>query len=265
METVYFVHMSDTHFGSARDFSRDGHVAYPCAVRLVEMINSLPTKPDFVVHTGDVVNDPDPVAYALAAEVLADLDVPIYFVTGNHDSAHLIGDYLPMGKIERLVDNPDVLCYQFEVKGYRFLVLDGRGPTNIGPNGILSDEQLAAVRAEAQPDGPPLTVFVHFPVLPLNSPWMDENMLLLNGYALHEALLPARPRLRGVFYGHVHQSMQTVRDGITYTAVPSTFTQFSAWLSDVTTGFDRDYLPGFNFVQLLPEQTIVHQHTFVRP
>ena len=47
-----------------------------------------------------------------------------------------------------------------------------------------------------------------------------------------------------------------------YTAVPSLFSQFAAWPNDVVVREDPDYLPGFNFVHLLPEQTIVHQHMY---
>ncbi|NIR92463.1 MAG: phosphodiesterase, partial [Gammaproteobacteria bacterium] len=58
-----------------------------CAQRMVQLINKLPVTPDFVVHTGDVVSDPHPKSYALAAETFAGLQVPIYFVNGNHDTA----------------------------------------------------------------------------------------------------------------------------------------------------------------------------------
>jgi len=264
-DIVYFVHISDTHFGPTKEYGRFGHVSYPCAVWLVEEINNLPVTPDFVIHTGDVTTDPTPEAYALAAEVFQALHVPVYYAVGNHDTARDIRRYLTLGPHEPLSADPDVLSYAFEVKGYRFVVLDARGPDEIDPHGILSPQQLAIARQEATPHGPPLTIFMHYPILRMNSPWMDANMLVLNGMELHEALLPARERLRGVFYGHVHQSMQTTRDGIAYTAVPSAFSQFTAWPTDVETGFDTHYPPGYNFVQLWPEQTIVHQHVFVRP
>jgi hypothetical protein len=59
--------------------------------------------------------------------------------------------------------------------------------------------------------------------------------------------------------------MQTVREGIVYTAVPSTYSQFTAWPTDFHANHDPDYPPAFNVVQLLPEQTIVHQQVFGRP
>lgn len=264
-DSLYFAHISDTHFGPTAGFSRHGHNPLACARRLVEVINHMPTRPDFVIHTGDVVSDPDPAAYRLAAETFAPLEVPIYFVNGNHDRAADIRRYMIMGPTEDVGQEPGRLAYAFECKGFRFLVLDARGPDEIDPQGLLPDSQLDLVAREAQPEGPPLVVFVHFPVLPLNSIWMDENMLIINGEKLHQALRPAGNRLRGVFHGHVHQAMQTVRDGILYVSVASAFSQFAAWPDDVVTGYDPDHAPGYNFVHLLPGQTIIHQHTFPRP
>ncbi len=229
---------------------------------MVDIINTLPMQPDFVVHTGDVVSNPSPEAYALAAKTLGRIQVPVYYVNGNHDTAVDIKQHMRMGPKQDLLPDSNVLTYAFEIKGHRFLTLDGKGPDEIQPHGILSAEQLEIVQREAQPEGPPLTVFVHFPTLPLNSNWMDANMPLLNGEAFHQALLPARDRLRGVFYGHVHRSMQTVRDGIVYTAGRSTFSQFTAWPHEELVQADFHERPGYNFVHLLPEQTIVHQHTF---
>jgi Icc protein len=265
VETAYFVHISDTHIGPTPGYSLRGHYALPCARRVVEIINGLPQQPDFVIHTGDVVTDQDPASFRLAAETFSLLDVPIYYVNGNHDSAADIARFLPMGAKEEVHTGPDRLTYVFEVKGYRFLVLDAKGPASIDPQGLLPDSQLELVARESQSDGPPLVVFVHFPVVPLNSIWMDNNMLIANGDDLHRALLPARNRLRGVFYGHVHQHMQTIRDGILYFSVASVFSQFGAWPQDITTFYDLNHPPSYAFVHLTPKQTIVHQHTFPRP
>ncbi len=263
-ETVYFVHISDTHIGTTEEFERHGYQTRPCAKQRVEIINSMPIKPDFVVHTGDVVADPQPSAYRIAAEAFASLDVPIYYVNGNHDTASFIRRYLQMGPSEPAGPDPNRLSYTFEKKGYRFLVLDARGPDEIDPHGLLPTSQLEAAAQEASTEGPPLVLFIHYPVLPLNSIWMDDNMLILNGEDLHKALRPARKRLRGVFLGHVHQHMQSTKDGIQYYSVASVFSQFAAWPNDVDTRFDPDHQPGYAFVHLLPDQTIVHQHTFPR-
>lgn len=264
---VYFVQITDTHIGSTAAYSRHGHLALPCAQRLVDLVNALPTRPDFVVHTGDMVADPDPAAYELAAQTFADLRMPIYYVNGNHDRAVHIHTFMSMGPKEDLSDNQEQLAYTFEVKGNRFLVLDTRGPDELDPRGVLSEGQLALVRKELAAEGPSLTLFLHHPLLPMNSPWMDAYMLTINGLELHKILAnqDAHCRLRGVFYGHIHQHMQISRDGVLYVSAASAFSQFGAWPSDQQVSYDPDHPPGFNFVHLLPEQMIVHHHVFPRP
>lgn len=264
-EPVYFVHISDSHIGPTVDYTRHGHNPYECAKALVDHLNALPTKPDFVIHTGDIVADPSYEAYALAAEIFSALEVPVYFVNGNHDRAKDIHRYLPMGAKKMLSRNLDLLTYAFEVKGYRFLVIDARGPDEIDPHGILGEEMLAILRDETVVAGPPLTLFTHFQTQPMNSTWMDAYMLIINGKKLHDMLVPIQERVRGVFSGHVHQNIQIMKDGVLYVSVASTFSQFSGWPNALITGFDSQHPPGYNFVHLLPDQTIIHQHVMKRP
>lgn len=263
IQPLYFVHISDTHFGATKDYKIHGRLSYPSAQKLVYLINHLPTKPDFVIHTGDVATEPDDRAYELAAETLAELNVPVYYAVGNHDTAVGIRRHLTMGTKEDLDD--DLLSYAFTLKGHRFLVVDAKGPAEVEPGGLLSERQLALIQQEATETGPPLTIFLHFPILPLDSTWFDENALVVNGELMHKALLPARQRLRGVLFGHIHQHMQLVRDGILYVSAASAVVQFAAWPHTADPSQNSDPFPGYNFVHLLPQQTIIHHHTFPPP
>ncbi|MFN2134725.1 MAG: metallophosphoesterase family protein [Candidatus Promineifilaceae bacterium] len=261
---VYFVQISDTHIGPEPGYANHGAVALPAAQQLVDIINQLPIRPDFVIHTGDVVTNPHPQAYELARETFGRLSLPIYYVRGNHDSAQDIKSYLDMGPAADLSASAGQLIYRFEVKGHRFLVLDTQGPPELDPQGYLSPEQMRLLHEEVAADGRPLTIFIHHPLLPLDSPWMDANMLVMNGAEVHRALLPARDRLRGVFLGHIHQSIQAVRDGILYVAAASSFDQMSTWPHEEIVGHLHDEPPGFNFVRLMDNQTLVRQHRFQR-
>lgn len=266
MESVYFVHISDTHIGPTAVYERHGHYSQPAAEQLVREINSLPHRPDFIIHTGDVVTDPDPISYQRAAVIFAQLDsaIPIYYVNGNHDCARDICTFLPMGPCEPLSENPDLLTYAFTVKGHRFLVIDGRAPDELDPHGFISGEQLTILHREIARQDLSLTIFIHFPTWPINSIWLDSHMLLINGEAFHQALLPARDRLRGVFLGHMHQSTQIMRDGILYASAPSTFAQFTSWPQDRYVQIAPEP-PGFNIVQLFAQQTLIRQHRFTVP
>ncbi|MCA9981411.1 MAG: metallophosphoesterase [Anaerolineales bacterium] len=264
MEPVYFIHISDTHIGPTAEYERHGRYSQPTTEQLLREINNLPHRPDFIIHTGDIVTDPDPVSYQRAAQLFAALDLPIYYVNGNHDRACDIRQYMHMPTCEWLSDDPDLLTYAFTVKGHRFVVVDGRAPDEIDPHGLVSAAQLEILRREVMRDDPSLTIFIHFPTWPLNSLWMDSRMLLINGPAFHQTLLPARDRLRGVFFGHIHQSIQTMRDGILYASAPSAFAQFTSWPRDLYVDIAPEP-PGFNIVQLLPDQTLIRQYRFAQP
>jgi 3',5'-cyclic-AMP phosphodiesterase len=188
----------------------------------------------------------------------------VYYVVGNHDRAADIRQYLEIGPCEYLDESGGLLTYRFDVRGYRFLVLDARAPDETDPHGLFSERQLEIVRSEVAGGGPPLSVFLHFPVLPVDAKWIDDNALVVNGDALHEALLPARDRLRGVFYGHIHMPSLTYRDGILYSSSSSAFANFVSWPGDPRLSIADDP-PGYGFAHLTPRDTVVRYHTFSRP
>ena len=236
------------------------------------------------MHTGDVVADPSPEAFRLAAELFGELDAPVYYVAGNHDSRDGIRRHLPMGAHEPLGNGSpgspgqadaaagdrtgDLLTYAFHAKGTRCLVLDAVGPPEIEPRGRLREEQLKVVRDEVarvvSHSGPPLAVFVHFPVWPLDSRWFDENMLIENGARLHEGAPPRRAITSAASSTATSTCRsRATRDGIMYSSVASTVLNFGGWPDDEHPRFlDTD--PGFAVLRLLPEQTLVYHHRFRR-
>ena len=260
-----FVHITDTHIGSSLDYDYYGLRPPRYLARLVAEINGFPQQPDFVIHTGDVSQDRSAESYEIALEQLGKLNVPVYYVNGNHDDRALLRKM--MGAPGHASGNPDApLDYVFEVRGERFLVLDAHHEDAVpDPQGFVTDEQLAWVQREAMPDGPPLTVFVHFPLFRMASPWLNDNMLICNGNALHAALLPARNRLRGVFLGHLHRSCQIVRDDICYTTAASSIVQYAWRPWDARPQSDHDFAPGYNVVQYFADQVIVLQYAFTPP
>jgi 3',5'-cyclic-AMP phosphodiesterase len=262
--TVSFVQITDTHFGPDKNYARHNYASWPCARDLVEIINNLPTKPDFVIHTGDVATQPGVDAYELAAETFANLDMPIYFVVGNHDRAVDIRRYMSAGPCEYLSDEEGLLTYRFEVNGIEFLTIDARAPDEMDPHGLLSDRQLALVSHELGRSQSPLVLFLHFPVIPVGAPWIDTNALIANGNALHEMLVAARDRLRGVFHGHIHMPAETYRDGVLYSCAASSFANFAAWPGDPGLKISIEP-PGYSFVHLTLDRTVIRHYSFPRP
>lgn len=257
---IRFIHISDTHIGPAKDFTLQGVPSYPAFQTVIRAIKALPLRPDFILHTGDIVASPDGKSYALFRSLIEQIDMPVYYVTGNHDDSDDIKKYLLCGEKEDLGEAIN-LSYRFIHNGIHFLILDGRGKPEIDPHGILTDAQLNILQQELAASDTPLVIAIHFPALPLDSLWLDRDMLLLNGTEFHRIITPYAQRICGVFLGHIHRGMQVHKDGILYSSVGSTCVQFRNVPTDskpVCEPIGHGY---FNIVTVIPEQTMVKEYT----
>jgi hypothetical protein len=148
-------------------------------------------------------------------------------------------------------------------------VFDSRGP--VDPAGTLTAAQLDRLRGLCTPSGPPLMIALHHQPVRLDSGWLDgpwqdgRRMPLDNAEAFREALAPARSRIRGVFFGHVHRGFQVYQDGILYCSAPSAVLQFESWPDQPAPIPSHGELPEYGVVTMTPTQTIIRQYPFGRP
>ncbi|HVO44456.1 MAG TPA: metallophosphoesterase, partial [Aggregatilineales bacterium] len=167
-----FVHLTDTHIGPTPDYTNAGHNAFKNLEHVVDRINELPFTPDFVLHTGDVVDDWSEAAYRLAKPVLKRIKFPVYYVAGNHDDPD---------RLQRILLNQEPTAerydYSFDCDGIHIAVFDTRRPED-NPGGTLKPAQLQALREVCTPDGPPLLIALHHEPVLLDVTWMDGWMNL---------------------------------------------------------------------------------------
>jgi Icc protein len=253
----YFVQISDTHLGAAPGYLHRGFDPLLSLERTLAEIASLPIQPDFIIHTGDLAGDKENHAseahYRLAAASLATIKVPFYFIAGNHDDAPSMRSVLSLPSVDLLTKDPGRFAYRFDRGGFRFYTLDANIPTE--RPGILPQDQLDALESDIAGGEFEFAVFLHHPPLVLDADWMDRYMLVENGMDLHRILSSHAPRVRGVFFGHCHQNMQILRDGILYASCASSFFQFRTLPGDNDCVLDTSVPNGFNFVRLSPGET----------
>ncbi len=262
--TVSFIHLTDTHITADPTFANYGHRPYDNLKQLIATINALPFPFDFVLHTGDVVNDGSIEAYQQAKHLFSDLRAPIYYLAGNHDHAPDLQRVLL--NIESPLDRYD---YTFEMGSVQFVMLDSRG--SIDPGGELRADQLARLAEICTSDGLPLVIALHHEPVLLDVPWLDEmtfmpSPMLVSNYAqFMDAIRPARERIRGVFFGHIHRGIQVQQDGLLFSSAPSVFGQLKAWPNL------REVIPspeepgGYCLVTIEEQRTLIQQYTFARP
>ena len=262
---VRFIHISDSHLRGDDAFVHYSHPPYASLKQLVATINALPYSFDFVLHTGDVVDDEQPESYAKAKAMLSELHAPVHYIVGNHDNARLlqqtmIGIAQPAARYD----------YAFELGGIQFVALDSTS-LHEQPGGELTAEQLNWLGGYCTSNGLPLAIFVHHLPLPLGVPWLDEvitmpsAMVISNHEAFRAVLRPAANRIRGVFFGHIHRSSQSIEDGILYSSAPSTFGQLKTWPEQRAPLEAPEEAPGYSLVTIDGRRTIVQQYTFARP
>ena len=261
MRPLTFVHLSDSHLmPDPHNVGTEFVSALAATGALLREIEALPAPLEFVLHTGDVNHDPQREDdYRRTLELFSRLGVPVHFLPGNHDRS------LWLQRVLQGVEDPGPHAdREFEAGGVQFLLLDSTVPREEGGHGRLEPEQLAWLeRRCAAPDRRPLVVALHHNPLSLAVSWPEE-LILRNGEALHEILLLARRRLRCVLYGHIHESLLTLRDGIAYQSVRGSCFQLRTWYGQSSLGPEPLQWPGYNLVTLTERDTFV-RHCRVRP
>lgn len=266
MTRLRFLHISDTHIHTDTTYNK-AYAAYTPlrgAQALVRAIQRLPYRPDFILHTGDVAYDPFPEVYPAIRDLFAPLKMPIHYLVGNHDHANALQQVL-MGRRHGAIQNE--VYYDFEVHGVQVVCLDSNGAHDPEkPTGALSQAQLdyltAICRQERQD---PLVIAIHHNVLPAQVPWLDTWMRLENGETFHAIVKQAHTRICGVFHGHIHQTVQVVRDGIPYISAGSSWCQFASYpdSSNEQLVYDLQARPTFNQVTISDDGTLsVINHAF---
>lgn len=169
---------------------------------------------DAILATGDLVQD-DPTGYAHFRAEFSTLGKPVLCIPGNHDD-------LP-AMHAALSTPPFQLGGIHDAGAWRVVMLDSTIPGETG--GALSDATLRQLddALRAAPQRHSLVCLHHHPV-PMKSRWLDTVGLANAGDFLE--VLRRHPQVRAVLFGHVHQALDEVRDGLRVIATPSTCSQF---------------------------------------
>ena len=225
--------------------------------KLVAEINRLPFDVDFVLHTGDIMTDPEPDEYVAVKAIMDELRFPIHYLVGNHDSTE---------GVQRILCGSDDIKpthdFSFDVNGVLIVGLDS-ATHGVDHGGNFSDEQLAWLDDICSAnDTRPMVVGIHHVLQPLENKLMDF-FRTQNGEEAHNILKKAGNRVRGVFSGHIHQAIDIVEDGILYSFAPGPITQGNLFPGQENArGHKVDPAPGFSVVTVTADRTYVRRYTY---
>jgi 3',5'-cyclic AMP phosphodiesterase CpdA len=209
--------ISDTHVPAAGKllFGKIDTAAF--LRRAIAHLKGLEPRPDFVIVTGDLVDEGTVAEYDNLRSILSELAIPFAVMPGNHDErgnlrrAFRDHGYLP--------GDGEFLHYVIEDLPLRLIALDTVIPRR--PGGRLCRARLdwLAARLEEQP-AKPTVVAMHHPPFVSGLAKMD-SLNCENSSALGE-IVARHPQIQRVICGHIHRPICLGWNGTVVTSAPAT-------------------------------------------
>ncbi len=216
MPSLRLIQFTDTHLFADPQGELRGSQTLPALEACLEHARRRYFPADVIVVTGDLVHD-DPTAYGLLELALADVGAPVLLIPGNHD--------VP-GELQRRFPAP-----AFQAGGtcrlgaWAIVLLDtsfevsGRGEGRLGAAALRAfDAELHHLAASH------VLVCLHHPPVPMEAAGLDALGLVDADAFL--ATLDAHANVRGVAWGHAHQSLDLHRGAARFMCTPATCMQF---------------------------------------
>ncbi len=218
-QAARIAHLSDLHIGLTSHPGSEQRLK-----EAIELIGQ--RKVDAVIVSGDI-GDQFEQSWKTAKSLLAGLNVPVYFVPGNHDdTAKTVSRYTAV-----MGEN----YYTFEVGGIHFVALDSQLLGNFSdfrssvPLKVGEEDQPAAVRMLAWLDGlrlaGPVIALQHVPPnRPSAETSPDEKPYWILGEPWRTRGLDGLRKLgvKDILAGHWHQGTIYQADGFTIHVAPAT-------------------------------------------
>jgi Icc protein len=216
-----FVQISDTHIGFDK-------VANPDTLgtlrEAIARIKALPVRPAFALHTGDITHLSKPDEFDTADQMLKDLNVPIFYTPGEHDTQDE-----GQGKLylERYGKGTWGTGWRsFDAAGVHFIGLVNVVDLNPDGRGRLGDEQIQWLTKDVASlsASTPIVVYAHMPLFDVYAPW---------GWGTSDAEAALAPLRRfgsvTILNGHIHQVISKTEGNLTFhTARSTAFPQAAA-------------------------------------
>lgn len=218
-ENIKFVQVTDAHMAKNSEYSQRV---------LKATIDDINKQPDisFVVFTGDNINYAEEEDLKIFAHIVKKLNVPYYFVIGNHDVYKTNG--LPKTRYIEIMRESNIRIhqkkpnYKWSKKGFVFLIVDGAKEVIPGPAGYFKKDTLAWLdKTLSKNRRKTIVIFQHFPV---EYPEGAEGRLKTHKtYKVEEYkdIIEKHDNVLAIISGHLHTNGENMRNGVYHISTPS--------------------------------------------
>jgi 3',5'-cyclic AMP phosphodiesterase CpdA len=209
-----FLQISDSHVGFDKPANSN---ALATLQEAIDKVGTLPQRPSFMIHTGDITHLSKPSEFDNADQVIGKAKLDVHYVPGEHD---VIDEDRGKAYLDRYGKNAKGAgWYSFDQAGVHFIGLVNVLDLKAGGLGNLGDEQLAwlADDVRSKSSSTPIVVFAHVPLWLVYDKWgwgTDDGARALG--------LLKRFGSVTVLNGHIHQIVQKVEGNMTFHTARST-------------------------------------------
>ena len=213
-----FLQISDSHVGFDKPANPN---ALGTLQEAIDKVGALPSRPSFMIHTGDITHLSRASEFDNADQVIGKAKLDVHYVPGEHD---VIDEDRGKAYLDRYGKNAKGAgWYSFDQAGVHFIGLVNVLDLKAGGLGNLGDEQLAWLEDDVRgkSSSTPIVVFAHVPLWLVYDKWgwgTDDGARALG--------LLKRFGSVTVLNGHIHQIVQKVEGNMTlHTARSTAFPQ----------------------------------------
>jgi 3',5'-cyclic AMP phosphodiesterase CpdA len=208
-----FLQISDSHMGFDKPANPNVNGTLEEAIT---KIKALPTKPAFMIHTGDITHLSKPKEFDDADKIISQSGLTVHYVPGEHD---IIDEEVKLYRERYGKNAKGAGWYSFDADGVHFIGLVNVVNLKAGGLGSLGEEQLAwlADDLKGKAASTPIVVFAHIPLWAVYPTWgwgTDDGARALDLMKSFGSVT--------VLNGHIHQVMQKVEGNVTFHTARST-------------------------------------------
>jgi len=208
-----FLQISDSHVGFDKPANPD---ALGTLAEAIAKVNALPTKPAFMIHTGDISHLSLESQFDDADRIISQSRLDVHYVPGEHDFLDL-DRKIYQQRYGRGTKGTG--WYSFDANGVHFVGLVNVFNLKAGGLGDLGGDQLEWLEADlnGRSASTPIIVFAHIPLWTIYPGWgwgTDDAAHALSYFKRFGSVT--------VLNGHIHQIMQKVEGNLTFHAARST-------------------------------------------
>ncbi|WP_406857116.1 metallophosphoesterase [Alsobacter sp. KACC 23698] len=209
-----FLQISDSHIGFDKPANPD---ALDTLREAIDRIKALPSKPAFMIHTGDISHLSKDKEFDDAEKLIQDAGLPVFYVPGEHD---LLDDEQGKSYLARFGGKAKGAgWYSFDLNGVHYIGLVNVVNLKAGGLGALGADQLQWLEQDVAglSSSAPIVVFAHIPLWTIAPEWGWGTADSAQALALLRRFGSVT-----VLNGHIHQVMQKVEGNVAFHTARST-------------------------------------------